>query len=125
MNLRPSSLLFILLLLVSCQTVKNEVLPAHCPIPIAKVMPLYPEILKKAGTEGAVELSVLVDENGLVTDVKIVKSIPVVASACSAAASKWKFKPGTIPDQNGNQIAHKFWFPISFDWSLVLGSAVE
>jgi len=118
MNRRLLTIGVVLLLLAACDDRKNELLPAYCPIPIKKEMPVYPDILKRASPSATVELSALVDENGNVTEIQIVKSVPVVDSICISAARHWKFTPGRLADNTGKYVNAKFWFPIFFDWSI-------
>ncbi|HEX9655656.1 MAG TPA: energy transducer TonB [Bacteroidota bacterium] len=108
---------FIVAMAAACQGQQPNLQPSYSPIPIEKHWPKYPDILKRVDIDGTVELSVLVDENGVVSALHVFKSIPIVDSVSIEAARKWKFKPGTIADANGKQVASKFWFPISFDWS--------
>jgi TonB family protein len=82
-------------------------------------MPEWPPILSRAGFQDIVELSVLVNELGNVDQVKILKSSPVVDTACVAAALKWKYEAGRIADGTGHYRPSKFWVHIFFDWNVM------
>ena len=72
----------------------------------------YPEIAKKAGLEGKVYAMAYVDENGTVTDVKIIK---VIGGGCDeeviSVLKKAKFKPG---QNKGNNVKVKTSIPFQF-----------
>lgn len=58
--------------------------------------PPYPEEAKKNEIEGTVVLKVTIDENGVVTDVKVLKGLGFgLDEAALAAMRKFKFKPAT------------------------------
>ncbi len=116
MNPKMLACLAVAGLLFSCHGGPNQQLPAYSPIPLARQMPRYPDILRRADITSTVELSVLVDESGNVIDVRLAKSVALVDSVCIVAAKQWKFKPGQLADQTGKYAPAKFWFPIMFDW---------
>ena len=72
----------------------------------------YPEIAKKAGVEGRVFVQFVVDEEGNVTEPKIMRG---VGAGCDAEALRvvktLKFKPGR---QNGKAVPVKLSLPITF-----------
>lgn len=73
---------------------------------------VYPEIAKRAGVEGKVYVLAFVDENGTVTDAKIIKGI---GAGCDEAAldavKKTKFKPGK---QRGKAVKVQVSIPVVF-----------
>ncbi|HMU41739.1 MAG TPA: energy transducer TonB [Ignavibacteriaceae bacterium] len=73
---------------------------------------VYPEIAKRAGVEGKVYVLAFVDENGNVTDAKIIKGL---GAGCDEAAldavRKTKFKPGK---QRGKPVKVQVSIPIVF-----------
>ncbi len=90
--------------------VKREVEPAF----IERVVPVYPELAKRAGLEGVVWVQVLVDKTGKVRDVKVAKASGANAGfeqAAVDAAWKCKFSPAI---QNGRPIAVWATFPFRF-----------
>ncbi|MFN7949386.1 MAG: energy transducer TonB [Blastocatellia bacterium] len=64
---------------------------------IRKVQPAYPSVAKAAGVQGAVQVTVTVNENGEVTNTNITSGHPLLSEAATEAARQWKFKP-TIKD---------------------------
>jgi protein TonB len=60
----------------------------------SRVEPLYPDLARRAGIEGTVELEVSIDPTGAVTDVEVVRGLPLgMSEAAAAAVHKWKYKP--------------------------------
>jgi protein TonB len=76
--------------------------------------PAYPRKARRLGYEGTVMLKVLINENGRVDDLTVLKSSghPVLDRAALSAVRKWLFEPGT---EGG--IKKKMWvkIPIRFD----------
>jgi TonB family protein len=60
----------------------------------SRVAPLYPEIAKRMRITGEVRLSVTVDAEGKVTDVKAISGNGMLSVAAEDAVRKWKFVPG-------------------------------
>lgn len=73
---------------------------------------VYPEIAKRTGVEGKVYVLAYVNEQGTVTDAKIMKGI---GAGCDEAAldavKKTKFTPGK---QRGKPVKVKVWVPVAF-----------
>jgi protein TonB len=76
--------------------------------------PPYPRKARRMGYEGIVMLKVLIDENGRVDDLTVLKSSghTVLDRAALSAVRKWLFEPGT---EGG--IKKKMWvkIPVRFD----------
>ena len=76
--------------------------------------PPYPRKARRMGYEGVVMLKVLIDENGRVDDLTVLKSSghTVLDRAALSAVRKWLFEPGT---EGG--IKKKMWvkIPVRFD----------
>jgi len=60
-----------------------------------RVPPTYPEIAKRMRIEGVVKMSVTVDAEGRVLDVKTVSGNHTLAAAAEDAVRRWKFEAGT------------------------------
>ena len=61
--------------------------------------PAYPPIAKQAGAHGAVNVQVLVDENGRVVSAKAVSGHPLLIAAAQQAALGARFSPTKLGDQ--------------------------
>jgi protein TonB len=76
--------------------------------------PLYPLRARRLGYEGIVMLKVLIDEDGRVDDLRVLKSSGhrVLDRAALSAVKKWLFEPGT---EGG--VEKKMWvkIPVRFD----------
>jgi len=74
---------------------------------------IYPEIAKRAGVEGKVILSFIVDKNGNIVDVKVAKSI---GARCDEEAMRViNIMPRWIPGkQNGNPVLTRINIPVVF-----------
>ena len=69
------------------------------PEAIEKVAPDYPEWARRKGIEGTVMLQALVGRDGLVKDVRVVRSIPELDDYAIAAAKQWRFVPAKAQGQ--------------------------
>jgi TonB family protein len=63
---------------------------------IKQVNPVYPEKARQARVEGIVILEAKADEQGNVTDARILRSIPVLDQAALDAVKQWKYEPMLI-----------------------------
>ena len=82
------------------------------PEPISRIPPRYPPNLRSAGATGNVTLEFVVNEKGLVTNVKVRKtSNAKFNKAAIEAVKKWKFKAGV---KNGKRVKSRFVVPINF-----------
>jgi TonB family protein len=59
-----------------------------------RVPPAYPEIAKRMRIEGVIKMSVTVDAEGKVTDVKTISGNRTLSIAAEDAVRKWKFEAG-------------------------------
>ena len=59
-----------------------------------RTAPVYPEIAKRMRIVGEVKLSVTVDSEGNVVEVKKVSGNTMLSAAAEDAVRKWKFEPG-------------------------------
>ena len=76
--------------------------------------PKYPRIARIRGYQGNVVLEVLVDRNGNVGDLRVLKSsgYPILDKAAEAAVKNWSFEPGIIGD---DKVAMWVRIPIRFE----------
>lgn len=81
------------------------------PEALRKAPPAYPELARQAGVEGTVMVQALVGRDGLVKDVRVVRSIPMLDSAAVVAVRQWTFKPALA---NGEPVAVWVAVPVRF-----------
>lgn len=63
------------------------------PSRIAFTPPTYPALARSAHIEGTVYLEATIDEQGIVRDVRVLRSIPLLDDAAKAAVSQWRYTP--------------------------------
>ena len=64
------------------------------PVVIKRVEPVYPDLARRAGIDGTVELEVSIDATGKVTDVEVVRGLPLgLSQAAADAVHQWTYKP--------------------------------
>lgn len=63
------------------------------PTKIKNVAPIYPDIAKQARVQGIVILECTISPQGLVTDVKILRGIPLLDQAGVDAVKQWQYTP--------------------------------
>ena len=63
------------------------------PEKIKDVPPKYPKEAKEAGVQGIVILEGIIDHRGNVTDVRVLRSIPLLDQAAIDAVKQWKYEP--------------------------------
>lgn len=67
------------------------------PVAIHKVNPEYPEIAKRARIEGIVVLDAIINKDGTVGNIKVLRSLnPLLDQAAIQAVKKWKYIPGKV-----------------------------
>ncbi len=67
------------------------------PVAIYKVDPEYPEIAKRARIEGIVVLEAIINKDGTVGNIKVLRSLnPLLDQAAVNAVKKWKYIPGKV-----------------------------
>ncbi len=65
------------------------------PVPVYRPEPEYSEEARKAKWQGAVLLYLVVDENGVPQDIKVIRSVGLgLDQKAIEAVQKWRFKPG-------------------------------
>ncbi len=83
------------------------------PVPKKEVVPVYPEIARKAGITGTVQVEVLVNKQGLVEAIGRVIGNEVFHAAARKAAAQWTFDPAI---QNDKPV--KVWVMLPFRFQL-------
>ena len=63
------------------------------PRKIKNVLPVYPELAKKARVQGTVILETIIDPQGNVTNVRVLRSIALLDQAAINAVKQWKYEP--------------------------------
>ena len=61
---------------------------------VSRTDPVYPEAARRAGIEGTVELEVSIDAAGRVTDVEVVRGLPLgVSESAAESVRRWTWRP--------------------------------
>ncbi|MGH9363883.1 MAG: TonB family protein [Thermoanaerobaculia bacterium] len=83
----------------SAEETEGEAGQGEPPVLLSKVDPRYPEEARRAGVEGTVVLDVTVDAGGDVTDVDVLRGLPLgVSEAAVEAVRHWKYRPAQGPN---------------------------
>jgi protein TonB len=84
------------------------------PVLIDGPQPRYTELARRAGTQGIVILEAIIDEQGRVTDLRVVKDLPMgLDKAALEAVRSWRFQPSTL---NGRPV--KVYYNLTVNFSL-------
>lgn len=65
----------------------------------SRILPRYPEAARRAGVEGQVILQALINADGSVGSVQVLREVPPrigFGPAAMEAVSKWRYRPGTL-----------------------------
>jgi TonB family protein len=74
--------------------------------------PQYTEIARKARIQGVVILQAIIDTEGNVTNVTVLKGLPMgLSEAAEEAVKRWKFRPATL---NGKPVSVYFNLTVNF-----------
>ena len=63
------------------------------PRKVKDAAPNYPDIAKQARVQGIVILEAIIDPAGNVTNVRVLRSIPLLDQSAIAAVKQWKYEP--------------------------------
>jgi len=70
------------------------------PIVTRRVQPNYTEVARKGRIQGIVIVEAIIDKDGNVDHVKVLKGLPMgLSEEAESAVKKWKFRPGTLGGQ--------------------------
>ena len=83
------------------------------PALLSRVAPEYPSIAVNAKVQGIVILEAIVDREGRVEDVKVLRSVTLLDAAAIAAVRQWRYSPLLL---NGK--AERFVLTVSVSFSL-------
>jgi protein TonB len=72
------------------------------PRKIVDARPLYPEIARSARVEGTVILEAVLDTNGRITQLRVLRSVPLLDQAAIDAVRQWRYTPSTY---NGRAVS--------------------
>jgi len=81
------------------------------PRKILHVASIYPEEARAAGVQGVVVLEVDLDENGLVTKTRVLRSVPGLDQAAMDAVGQWRYAPKLL---NGSPVPVTITVTINF-----------
>ena len=65
----------------------------EAPARITYVAPIYPPIAVQVRREGTVTVEAIIDESGVVKDVTVKRSVPLLDAAAVAAVRQWRYTP--------------------------------
>jgi TonB family protein len=60
---------------------------------LRRVEPTYPDAAVRAHLEGTVILEAIIDEEGTVQSVKVLRPVPLLTQAAVAAVEQWHYSP--------------------------------
>jgi protein TonB len=67
---------------------------------LVKTQPRYTELARRANIQGIVVLKAVIDERGYVTDLQVLKDLPMgLDKAAIDAVRTWRFKPATLHER--------------------------
>jgi periplasmic protein TonB len=83
------------------------------PRKIRDAPPIYPEIARAAQVEGLVILEATIDERGVVTDARVLRSVPLLDAAALTALKQWRYTPTLL-----NGVPVRVLMTVTFRFSL-------
>ena len=81
------------------------------PVKVHHVAPSYPAIARSAGITGIVIVEAVIDRDGAVQDVRVLRSVPLLDAAALEAVRQWRFTPTLL---NGQPIPVVMTVTVSF-----------
>ncbi len=84
----------------------------RAPVAMSAPAPRFPDPLRAARLSGTVTLECIIDRQGIVRNIRLVKaSHPLFASSATSAVSAWRFRPGTL---NGRAVDTIYELTVNF-----------
>ena len=83
------------------------------PRKIVDAAPIYPDLARAARVEGLVILEATIDERGMVTDARVLRSVPLLDAAALAALKQWRYTPTLL-----NGVPVRVLMTVTFRFSL-------
>ena len=74
---------------------------------------VYPEVARAAKIEGVVILEATIDERGVVTDARVLRSVPLLDAAALTALKQWRYTPTLL-----NGVPVRVLMTVTFRFSL-------
>lgn len=72
-------------------------IPSTLPVLIRRVSPIYPDDARREGIQGAVQLQIDIDENGVPSNPRVVRSLhPSLDERAKETVLLWRFRPATV-----------------------------
>jgi len=81
------------------------------PRKIQGVAPVYPPEAVAAGTEGVVVVEATISPTGEVTDMEVLRSVPLLDEAAVAAVSEWRYTPALV---DGEPVSTRMTVTVTF-----------
>jgi TonB family protein len=63
------------------------------------VAPVYPDLARQAGVQGAVRLNIVIDKQGHVSNISVITGHPLLIPAALDAVKQWEYKPTLLNGQ--------------------------
>jgi len=89
----------------------EEYLVSEMPVVLSEVRPVYPKAAKDKQLEGVVAMDVLIDDKGLVRQVKIIEGEEIFRLGAVAAMKKFRFRPAKV---DGKAVAVRIRYSLNF-----------
>jgi protein TonB len=83
------------------------------PKKISGTPPVYPQIARDAKVQGIVIIEAVIDETGMVTDARVLRSIALLDGAALAALKQWRYTPTLL-----NGVPVRVLMTITFNFQL-------
>jgi protein TonB len=77
-------------------------------------IPQFPPEAMAVGVQGVVQVEVVINEEGRVTQPKITRSVPLLDDSALAAVREWRFRPTLV---NGQPVAVRTTLNVNFTLS--------